>query len=458
MLFTDAKENEELTTRNDFEFPISGSELSNMIDGTRNTFYIRPFYILDGNQPTGGVQLRLNLDCGGLRPINFIEVEPVSNFPFQISEIEYQDKNGQTLAVELQESGLLGQDIFRPIRYHFKEVDARKVYLTCTQEHFTLLNFHGSSVTEDPQEDIDGTFINSQMVQTAISDLVADDPFLFALQNQFTDVDQETLLYQYVIGFDNVTTGKLSYGLGNDKLGVFVGEVFQVARCRRIGLSTDEVTTSELLNNRRASFEYWIYKQDFNATSPTPIGFTALPIMPLTDQTAYERLEFTEIGSGQPGPNIATLRFQGHFGGSIPSGDEEVKVYLNGVELTYGPTEDWEFADVGVLGVTNFTRIEILSPLPGEVYTVSYTPAQYHPGATTEKIFQRLQPNAYYKGENNIIFTNGTIASEEVESSDIYLIVIMKANNNEDDAQSPRLNEYSLLVASQDPTRLYPES
>lgn len=457
LLFTGVEENGELTTRNDFDYPISGSLITNMIDGTRDTFYIRPFYILDENQSTDGVQLRLELDCGGLRPLNYLEIEPVSNFPFQITEIEYLDKDGQTSAVELQESGLLGQDIFRPIRYHFKEVDARKVYLTCVQEHFVLLNFFESSVTEDPEEDIDGTFINSQMVQNAISDLVEDDAFLAALQNQFTDVDQEVLLYQYVIGFDNITTGKLSYGLGNEKLGVFVSEVFQVARCRRVGLRTDEVTTNETLLNRRSSFEYWIYKQDFNAAGGL-IGVTALPIMPLTDLKAYERLEFTEIGSGQTQPNIATLRFWGHYGASPPTGDEEVKVYLNGVELTRGPTEDWDFADLAILGTVTYTRIEILSPLEGEVYTVDYTPAQYHPGATTEKIFQRFQPNAYYKGENNIIFTNGIIGSEDVESSDIYLIVIMKHNNNEDDAQSPRLNEYSLLVASQDPTRLYPES
>lgn len=453
LLFTGVRVVEEETTDTDVVYISPSDTLANMIDGRPNTFYVRPWFMLPENKPDAGVQIKIELDCGALRPINYLEIEPVADYPFQVTAIQYQDKQGNVESVELQEPGLLGQDIFRPVRYHFKEVDARLVWITCLQEHYTYINFHDSSVIEDPEEDFQGTFLQSQMVRDAVDTLVQTNPFLEGLTNLFDPADPEQLLYQYIIGFDNITTGKLVY----EDIGIFVGERFEVARCRKIGLDTDEAYTIEDLNDRRSSFEYWVYKQDYNAAG-SPIGTTILPIMPLGQVRAYERLELTEIGSGATVPNIGTTRFQAHYGGSIPSGDEEVKVFLNGVELTYGAAEDWDFEDDGVLGVVNYTRIKIHSALAGEIYTVEYTPAQYHSGAADQQIFRRFQPHAFYKNENNVINTNGEIASEEVESSDIYLIVIMKNNNNEDNAKSPRLNEYSLLVASQDPSRLYSES
>ena len=175
--------------------------------------------------------------------------------------------------------------------------------------------------------------------------------------------------------------------------------------------------------------------------------------MSLSDIRVFERLELLET-IGATRPNTGTTRFQGHYGAGAPTGDEEIKVYSNGVELTY--LTDWEFEDLGILNNINYTRIK-LTAVTDEVYTVEYTPVQFHPG-NTERGYQRFQPNAYYKGDNNLIFTHGDIGSEEVEESDVYLIVIMKRNNIDDNTQSPKLNEYSLLVASQDPTRLYPES
>ncbi len=453
LLFTGVEEVGVDTTGTDVVYDTTANLITNMIDGRQNTFFVRPWFILPENKPDAGVQIKIELDCGALRPLNYLEIQPVADYPFQVTAIQYLDKQGNTFSVELQEAGLLSQDIFRPVRYHFKEIDARRIWITCLQEHYTYMNFHDSSVIEDPEEDFEGTYLQSQMVNDAVGTLVESNPFLVGLQNLFAPTDTEQLLYQYIIGFDNVTTGKLIH---ND-IGIFVGERFEVARCRKIGLETNEVATIEDLDDRRSSFEYWIYKQDYNAGG-SPIGTTVLPIMPLNTVRAYERLEFTERGSGSTVDNIGSTRFQAHYGGTVPSGTEEIKVFLNGVELTYGAAEDWVLEDEALLGVVNKTRINVNSALDGEIYTVEYTPAQYFTAAAGEQIFRIGQPNAYYKNANNIINTNGEISSEEVESSDVYLIVLMKNNNNEDKAKSPRLNEYSLLVASQDPSRLYSES
>ena len=457
LLFTGVEEVGFDTTDTDIVYEATANPITNIIDGQLNTFFVRPWFILPENKPDAGVQIKIELDCGALRPLNYLEIQPVADYPFQVTAIQYQDKQGNIESVELQEAGLLGQDIFRPVRYHFVEVDARRIWITCLQEHYTYMNFHDSSVIEDPEEDFEGTYLQSQMVSDAVGTLVESNPFLEGLRNLFTPTDTEQLLYQYIIGFDNVMTGKLTY----KDVGIFVSERFEVARCRKIGLVTDEVATIEALDDRRSSFEYWIYKQDYNAAD-SPVATTILPIMPLSTVRAYERLEFVERASGSTVDDIGWTRFPAHYGGSIPSGDEEIKVFLNGVELTYGAAEDWVLEDEALLGVTSYTRIQVNSALPGEIYTVEYTPAQYHSAAAGVEIYVtrygRPQPYAYYKNENNIINTLGEIGSEEVESSDIYLIVIMKNNNNEDTAKSPRLNEYSLLVASQDPSRLYSES
>ena len=442
--FVEVQEVDTDTTLTDYTYELPNNDISNMIDGTNQTYYTKVFFMED--IVTGGAQVKFFLDPGKLSPINYVEVQPVADYPFQVSNIEYTDKEGNLQDVELQESGILNQDIFRPIVYHFKKVDARYVYVTLNQPHYTMLNFHGSSLMEaTPAEDFYGTNLESEMVQDAVRSVIDDEPFL---QNFPEEFDDELLLYQYVIGFDNIVAGEIAY----EELGIFVSEVFSVARCRRIGLDADEVDTNETLTGRRASFEYWIYKQDYNADGGI-IATTALPILSLSDIRVFERLELLET-IGATRPNTGTTRFQGHYGAGAPTGDEEIKVYSNGVELTY--LTDWEFEDLGILNNINYTRIK-LTAVTDEVYTVEYTPVQFHPG-NTERGYQRFQPNAYYKGDNNLIFTHGDIGSEEVEESDVYLIVIMKRNNIDDNTQSPKLNEYSLLVASQDPTRLYPES
>ena len=443
--FIDVEEVDTDTTLTDFTYELPNNDMSNMIDGTNQTYFMKVFFMED--IVTGGAQIKIWLDPGKLAPMNYIEIQPVADYPFQVSDIEYQDKEGNIQDVELQESGILNQDIFRPIVYHFKKIDARYVWITFNQPHYTMLNFHGSSLQEsEPAEDFYGTNLESDMVQDAVREVIDDEPFL---QNFPAEFDDELLLYQYVIGFDNIVAGEIAY----EELGIFVGEVFKIARCRRVGLDTDEVDTNEAATGRRASFEYWIFKQDYADPDLPPIATTALPILPLNDLRVFERLELLEtIGANRP--NTGTTRFQAHFGASPPTGDEEIIVYRNGVELVY--LTDWEFEDLAILNNVNKTRIKLAAAID-EIYTVEYTPVQLHPG-NTDKNYQTNQPNAYYKGDNNLIFTHGEIGSEEIEESDLYLIVIMKRNNSEDNTQSPKLNEYSLLTASQDQTRLYPDS
>jgi hypothetical protein len=415
---------------------------NNLIDGVEDTYYIKPFFMDD--TVASGAQLRLKLECGGLRPINYIEMYPVSDYPFQITSIQYLHKDGVVYSVEMQESGLLGVDIYRPTRFHFKEVEAREIYVTATQFHYTLINFQDSSVKEVPSENFQGTYLETQVVQDIINDAYENDAFLDFLREQFDAVDKPYRMYQYVIGFDNIWTGRISY----EDTGIFAGETFSINRCRRIGLVTDEATTTYTLENQRDSIEYWVYKQDYNDVGGL-IGISAAPIMPEGVSEVYERLHLTEVSSGLKA-NTGTLRFQGHWGAPDPT---TVSVYQNGLPLEQDV--DWTFTDSGNLSLLNYTRITITTPVGGEVYTVRYTPVQYLPGADTTRHYRQNQPYLYYFGESNVIRTAGEIGSEDVAESDIYLIIIIRHNHNIDFTQSPRINEYSLMVASEDPNRLY---
>lgn len=417
--------------------------LRNAIDGVENTYYIKPFFMTD--TLASGAQLRLVLDCGGLRPINYVEIYPIADYPFQITSVQYLHKDGVVYSVEMQESGLLGVDIYRPTRLHFEEVEAREIYVTATQFHYTLINFQNSSIKEVPSENFEGTYLETQAVQDIVNDAVDDDAFLEFLREQFDEKDLPYRMYQYVIGFDNIWTGKINY----EDTGIFVGEAFPINRCRRIGLVTDEATTTYTLENQRDSIEYWVYKQDYNEVGGL-IGISSAPIMPEGVTEAYERLHLTEITAGSLKANTGTLRFQGHWGAADPT---TVSVYQNGLPLT--KDTDWSFTDSGNLSLLNYTRITITTPVGGEVYTVRYTPVQYLPGADTDKHYRENQPYLYYFGESNVIRTAGEIGSEDVAESDIYLIVIIRHNHNIDFTQSPRINEYSLMVASEDPNRLY---
>lgn len=421
---------------------IANNEI-NAIDGTENTFYIKTFLMEDIVE--SGVQLRLIMDCGGLRPLNYVELYPVSEFPFQITDIEYMYKDGVVYSVELQESNLLGADLYRPTRFHFDEIEARYIYITVTQPHYTLIDFQRSSVKEYPSENFEGTYLQTQAVQDIVSDAVENDAFLDHLRDLFDQKDLPYRVYQYVVGFDNIWAGRISY----DEIGIFVGEAFKINRCRRIGLVTDEATTTDTLANQRASVEYWLYKQDYNDIGGL-IGQSAAPIMPEGITEAYERLHLVSRTGGSLKANTGTLRFQGHWGAADP---DTVAVYMNGLPLE--KDTDWSFTDSGNLSLLNYTRITITEPLGGEIYTVRYTPVQYLTGAEDSRHYRQNQPYLYYFGESNVIRAAGQIGSEDIAESDLYLIIIIRHNNNLDRSQSPRVNEYSLMTASEDPNRLY---
>lgn len=450
--FVDAVEDDENTTSSTavidetIEKALIANNIRNAIDGVGNTFYIKAFLMDDIVE--SGVQLRMELDCGGLRPINYLELYPVSEFPFEITDIEYLHKDNVVYSVEMQEAGLLGSEIYRPTRFHFEEVEARKVYLTVTQPHYTLINFQKSSVKEYPSENFEGTYLQTQAVEDVVNDAIESDAFLDYLREQFDKKDQPYRVYQYIVGFDNIWTGRITY----DDAGIFVGEAFKVNRCRRVGLVTDEATTTDTLENQRASIEYWIYKQDYNEVGGL-IGVSAAPIMPEGVTEAYERLHLISLVGGGVKANTGILRFQAHWGAADPS---TVSVYMNGLPLE--KDTDWSFTDSGNLGLLNYTRITITEPQGGEIYTVRYTPVQYLAGAEDSRHYRQNQPYLYYFGTSNVIRTAGQIGSEDVAESDIYLIIIIRHNNNIDFSQSPRINEYSLMVASEDPNRLYEET
>ncbi|MCK5292664.1 MAG: hypothetical protein KAR39_11700 [Thermoplasmata archaeon] len=442
LLFVGAEEVLDTTTETDLEYYLEGNNINNVIDGTRNTFYLKAFLL---DELTAGAQLTMALDCGALRPLNYIELYPVSDYPFKVTAIEYKAEDGITYSVELQEADLLDTEMYRPTRFHFTEITARELYVTVLQEHYTLYSYNGSSVKEQPQENLEGTYLESQAVQDIVNDAIDDDALLAHLQDLFAEADSAVRVYQYLVGFDNIWTGRISY----EDTGIFVGEVFTVSRCRRVGLSAIEEDTTFILPNQQSTIEYWMYKQDYNAAGGL-IGITALPILHEGESEAYERIHLTERTGGSSVANTTTLRFQGHWGAPDPT---TVSVYLNGIPLELGV--DWTFTDSGDLGLVNYTRVTITDPQGGEVYTVRYTPVQFLPGADTSKHYQPNQPYAYYFGESNVIRTDGQIGSEDVEESDLYLIIVIRHNNNIDHSQSPRVNEYSLLVASQDPNKLY---
>jgi hypothetical protein len=447
--FVDAEEDDENTTvstaedQDTIDALFETNNIRNAIDGIEDTFYIKTFLMDD--VLASGAQLRMVLDCGGLRPVNYIEMYPVADYPFQITDIEYLHKDGVVYSVELQETNLLGTDLYRPTRFHFDEVEAREIYVTATQVHYTLINFQGSSIKESPSENFEGTYLETQAVQDIVNDAIDDDAFLDHLRELFDEKDKPYRMYQYVIGFDNIWTGRITY----ENAGIFVGEAFKINRCRRIGLVTDEADTAYTLTNQRDSIEYWIYKQDYNDAGGL-IGISAAPIMPEGETEAYERLHLTDRTGGSVKANTGTLRFQGHWGAADP---DTVSVYMNGLPLE--KDTDWSFTDSGNLSLLNYTRITITNPLGGEIYTVRYTPVQYLTGAEDSRHYRQNQPYLYYFGTSNVIRTAGEIGSEDVAESDIYLIIIIRHNHNVDFTQSPRINEYSLMVASEDPNRLY---
>ena len=294
--------------------------------------------------------------------------------------------------------------------------------------------------------------------------------------------------YIYDVGLDNVRAGVTSF----ESRGILVSNRLDVSYRSDIGLrslesrpyledlsgdikftsttydidqdSSLEDDTSLSVGERSktyflGSIEYWVIKRDFNKRGRL-VKTTTFPILPLgTTRVYHERLILnTKSDSTLTNEDVGNLIF------FATDTDSDIKVYRNGI-LTEKDV-DWE--DITTQadrtpnnGTPMLYYIKILDQLPGDIFTVSYSPVS----SSTQSVPVTMEEFTVTGGLKIVDMVGDLTARlnpgkivaidrpvDTVRGSRLFLSIIMRRNTAES-SLSPVVEEYSLMAGNVDSSK-----
>ena len=446
------------------------SVISNVIDGTEDTFWIVP--LLFKAPLIGGAPMEISLSLGTAQPVNYLRIKPASLYPMELEQIDYIDslgvrKTAYSSAIEIRSSArvdfptvITSTLILRFRQYNYEEVQF--VRQVSSNEYSLAVEGYSS---DSPSV----SSLSDSLRQTLSSDFILKD--VYHVQDA---ISQGQKYIEYILGFDNIFVG---YGSYNER-GIFAAEKMKVSAPGQIALRIKEYRPAQIVGSStialqefkyptrsgvndsifyHGSLEYWIEAQLFTADNLLAATYT-FPILPLHASRIYhERLIPTVASTGSLLVNEGQLAFY-----TLASGTD-VLVYKNGLPLTY--STDWEF-----VSIADTSGLTIESPGTGkpmkrgikinglaslsDIYTVSYTPTLSNtrnlPSTVTTQTIVDLS------GNNGIRLVTGNIAvfdkdqlPFDVAYANFYLITLLRRNSSLEEL-SPSLDEYLLLTSSID--------
>lgn len=491
---------EEITAasvRQVYDFEAIGSELDvqfedsnidNVIDNTIGTFWIQSTML---SEPRGeaGVVTKLEIDLGGVKSINFIQLEPLALYPVEISGITAIDPNNQPILILTEKLETKSNN-----KLFFNTVSAKKIIVEITNRNYSLVQFTTRPSVPVPdfarirpsiEEDL-------QNISADLDDIISS-PLLkdaLGLQNFIAEPKG---YYEYLIGFDNIRLGLASFTdtsifvSKTQKIRTFGEAALKVNEKRPIGdidSSSIEYTKETYPLSRddyfHGSLEYYFIKKDFSENDAL-LDVTYLPVLPLGVTTLrHETLVLTRTSSsGGAIPDIGFLQFytldDPYHTVDSPSGD--IQVYRNGqlldnADATTGPnaaleTDGWVVESTltqNVPGNPTAMRyaIKIQNPNPNNIYTVSYSPAI----STTNTIPTEGSPAAFlapeglrlvdltgglkvWLGKDNIVYFKENKSGIPVNYSTVNLVVVLRRNSANLNL-TPVLEDYLIATGTRD--------
>lgn len=447
------------------------SSIRNIIDGQKRTYWVAP--VLFSKIRTGGAYCEVCLYLPAAQDVNFIEIEPASDFPMYLVQIDYYDTNGDRQVADTTE-----RLINAPMKAFFNRFCTSALILRFRQDNYRETqfkekigesNFH-RALLGDKKLSVDMEAASDDLKEILSSDFLLSD-----IMSVPENTRSRKKYYQYVFGFDNIRPGYSTY----DEQSIFVSKKKTVIEPGEIGLKADETrptssgsttilledftyptqTTSEDGKFYYGSIEYWLTIQSY-----TDDGFLiatdTIPILPLYAKRIYhERLVFTRKESTTLlQNNMASLMFW------TDNDEDDVKVYKNGILLVYGSSYDWQFvtnaedSNITVDSRNSGSRmrrgVKINAAVNSlDIYTVSYTPKLSNTklipveGNTLIEITDLSGDQRIRMIQDNIIVMDEFRSGLKVALADIYLTIILRRNTARLDL-TPAVEEYMLTTGS----------
>lgn len=474
-----------------------GSLLSNVIDDTKGTYWIQTLLFLDEPQ---NIKVKLELDLGGVKETNFLEVEPISHKGVTLEKIQYLDNNN--VVTDLTSPELLVEG---PVGIRISKTATRRFIFTFRNDNPRIEDFQFT----DQNTLIDQSFLaRTDASQFVEEKLQAENVNMKALSDELDEMVRSEEVKEiaqisprpkeaysgvaFTTGFDNIRLGFVDH----TSRSLYVSSPLDISLPSQIGIRVLESrpyhkpyalvpdskvrftdTTYDIADEDvyfLGSIEYWIVKQEL-----TPEGIlldtTTFPILPL----GVERIYHERLVLNQRSDNILIENDLGSTMFYATINDSNIKVYRNGqllanVDGVIGATEGWRVYPQQVSsphgdptdripgsGSPMTFRMQILGGLRGDIYTVSYNPTVSSTTTIPRPPYNEFNSVGGLQvvdlvGDLSARRNSGQIVAltegNSSNNSRVYLVIIMR-QNTADTSLAPAVEEYTLMAGNKSSTK-----
>lgn len=478
-----------------------GTNINYMLDNTSGTYWIQSLLF---KERKSSIKVKLEFDFGVVREVNFIEIHPAVKNEVILESVHYADGNNIITDLELPE-----YTISSPTGIQTRKFATKRLILTFRNEHHIQAQFEYDKSSEQLlrqalDEPPEGYTADIRALSTDLDRLISS-----AKIKEIIGVSsfegKSFSGYEFLTGFDNINMGLTSY----KSRGIYISAPLELENMGEVGLKTIEsrpympaiggavqFTNNTYDNNDEnelvfsgddptsgrlfyGSIEYWIVRQELG-TDDLLLRTTVFPILPLGVQRIHqERLILSEKSDSDLLRNDLG---QTIFFTNIDTDEGNLKVYCNGVLLEdrsndENVIEGWKHypanppagphGDAADRQPDNGSpmkfRIQIVNPLPGNIYTVSYNPLS----SSTRAIPNTLSSYDNTDGLKVVDLVGDLSARLEagkvvvidrpgeelaVKKTRLYLLVLLRQNTAETSLTSA-LEEYTLVAGKKDETK-----
>lgn len=454
------------------------SNINNMIDRTNGTSWAQST-LLSEPKDEAGVLTKLEIDLGGVKSINFIQVEPLSLYPVDIVGISIVDPNNQVVAVLSDPVEIKSNN-----KFLFNTLSAKRIILKVRNKNYSLTQFVEKSSSPIPQlsGDLSGIDASIQSISGDLEELIASPTAISALGvAPFEGAEQS--YYEYLVGFDNIRVGLSTF----TDVSIYVSKTTKVTELGQLAVKVNEKRPIGAIDSGSVSYtastypsgftdyfhgalEYYVVKRDFSAADAL-LNSVTLPVLPLgVTGIRHEALILTERSSPTGStPDVGYLQF---FAIDDPA---NIHVYRNGVELPSadldGSETDGWLAEAALVQDTPDQplpmryAVRIQNPNPNNIYTVSYSPALSttnivptepnlapYLASTGLRLVDLVGNMGAWLGKDNIVYFKDIQSGLSVAYSTVNLVVVLRRNSANVNL-SPVLEDYLLTTGSKNPSK-----
>lgn len=391
-------------------------------DNTTDTYWVTT--IMGDGVITDGATVELTMTLDGLRPVSYIELDPILYNDFYISKLYYIDRNDEQQQVFGESDAVL---VDQQKKITFEEVQARKIIVEVLQKSYVYTSYYVSDSSTLYDTQVRSGTIDMAALASVIRDDQVANPVNQLLNITGTTESEQVIGYAYTIGLDNIRVGTSEYR----DIGIYASKPLVVDAPILLSLETIELYNyiGDHTDFPKSSIEFSVYKKNYDESGAL-IDTEVFNVMPSWTDTIKREYMVVNQDTMQ-----SSLRFQVEAGVVSIFADASVAPLTEGLDYDIDADRLVTFYhDPEGTGAVFY---------PFSTYTVSYEPKR--------EVYLNNAATVFMDSNNMVEFTVARPAFP-VASSEIYLTILMRRNSIEIN-ESPYLNEYKMLVAIQDDTR-----